>query len=172
MIAYQQGEIRILCVAGRVFIAVSVHRYNSIGIFTDDNTAGIHAEGTDLVLELRRTVYDFAFIQFIRQIGENAVGQFYTHTDVHTVALRGNSQAFTDASHPFASTAACGYNAFAAGKAFIPAHQTIAVLQLFHCIYMRLEVDFNFILQLIVQVFQNNIIHIRTKMAYACLQQM
>ena len=35
-----------------------------------------------------------------------------------------------------------------------------------------MEVDFNFILQLIVQVFQNNIIHIRTKMAYACLQQM
>ena len=82
---------------------MSVYRHNTIGIFIYHYAIWIHAERTDIILKLFRTVNNLALIKFIGQMGKDHCRKFYTHTDIHTVGFGRNFQILTDGFHPLAS---------------------------------------------------------------------
>ena len=82
---------------------MSVYRHNTIGIFIYHYAIWIHAERTDIILKLFRTVNNLALIKFIGQMGKDHCRKFYTHTDIHTVGFGRDIQFFTYFFHPFAA---------------------------------------------------------------------
>ena len=69
--AYQQGKVGVFGVFCRIFVAVAVYGYDTVGIFIYHDAVRVHTEGTDIILELLGTVYDLALIQLIGQMGED-----------------------------------------------------------------------------------------------------
>ena len=99
MFGYQQCEVCILCLFGRIFIAVAICCDNAVCIFIYHDAVRVHTEGTDIILELLGTVYDLALIQLIGQMGEDNSRKFHTDAQVDTVGLRRDLQIFTDSFH-------------------------------------------------------------------------
>ena len=44
MVGYQQGEIGVFRIAGRIFIAVSIDGHDAVGVLIDDDTSWVHTE--------------------------------------------------------------------------------------------------------------------------------
>ena len=68
MLCHQKGKVGILCTFCRILKAVSVYRYDTVGIFIYYASVRVHTEGTYIILELLCTVYNLAFVKFICQI--------------------------------------------------------------------------------------------------------
>ena len=68
MLFHQKGEVCILRLLCRIFIAVPVYSHNPVGILIYNNTVRIHTKRPYLVLKLFRAVHDLALIELIGQM--------------------------------------------------------------------------------------------------------
>ena len=64
MLRYEKREVRILGLEFRVIKAVSVNGDDTVCILGNDISVRIHAECSDLILELFSTVNDLTLIEF------------------------------------------------------------------------------------------------------------
>ena len=85
MFGYQQCEVCILCLFGRIFIAVAICCDNAVCIFVYNDTVRIHTEGPHIIFEFFCSVDNLTLIQFVCQVGEDNSRKFYTYTQVYPV---------------------------------------------------------------------------------------
>ena len=88
MLGYKQSKIGVFGLSGRIFIAVSVHSDNAVGVFIYHGAFGIHAECTNTVAIFLGAVDDLAFIKLIRQVREHIRRQFDTNAVVERYDTR------------------------------------------------------------------------------------
>ena len=87
MLCNKQGKVCVFSLLCGVLIAVTVNRYNTVGVFIYNCALGIHTEGAHLIAVFFGSVNDLAFVEFIGQMGENFSRQLHTHADVHSVGF-------------------------------------------------------------------------------------
>ena len=171
MLGDQQREIRVVRLFCGILVAVTVHSYNPIRVFVDDNAPGVHAEGTYRVFILFGAVDDFAFIQFVGQVRENLGRQFHADTNINAVGIRLDVKVFTDFFHPLAAAASGGNNALAPLKEFVAAVNAIAVVRLFYRVDGAVKMELHLFLQMVVKVLEHNIVNVRSEVANGSVQQ-
>ena len=74
----------------RIFIAVTIYRYNTVRVLIYNHSPRIHTKCSYQIFKLLCTIYDLAFIQFICQMCKYFCRKFYTHTNIHTIHSRNN----------------------------------------------------------------------------------
>ena len=173
MLGHQQGKVGILRLLVRSVEAVAVHRHDSVGIFVHHKTLWIHAERPHVILELLGAVHDFALVQLIRQILKNHRRQFHPNAQVHAVGAGWNLQIPAQLLHPFAAASAHGDDALVAlRRAAVSADDPVGpVFQRIHRFHRCAETEVHLVLQFFINIFQNDIVHIRSQMANGCVQQ-
>ena len=118
------------------------------------------------------SVNDLTLVKLIGQMGKDGSGQFDTHTDVHTVGFGGNLQILTDRFHPLTADSSGRNDAAFTLVHRILANDLIAAVFLRHGKYSCIKEEIDLLLQISIQIFQNDIINIRSQMANRCIQQM
>ncbi len=169
----QQRKIRVVCIQRRILVGMAVDCHNAVGVFIHHHTMRIHAEGPDPVLVFFRPVDDLRFIQRIGHFAEGFIGHLHPHTDVDAAALRGDLQGPAHRFHPFAAAAACGENAPPGPENFagIRGHGIQTVFKR-NRLCAGVEEEIHPVLQSRVQVFQHNVVQVRSQMPDTGLQQM
>ena len=172
MFGYQQGKVRIFRVFCRIFVAVAVCGYDTVCIFIYHDTIRVHTEGTDIILELLGAVYDLALIQLIRQMGEDNSRKFDADTQVDTVGFGRNLQILTDRFHPFAAASSDRDDTLFTGSSIILAVvQGVHGIVIFDRSYRSQEEEIHLFFQLVIQIFQNDIVDIGPQMTNGSIQQ-
>ena len=152
---------------------MAVCGYDTVCIFIYHDAVRVHTEGTDIILELLGTVYDLALIQLIGQMGEDNSRKFHTDAQVDTVGLRRNLQIFTDSFHPFAAASSDGDDTlFAGGSLILAVVQGVHGIVIFDRSYRSQEEEIHLLFQFVVQIFQNDIVDIRSQMTDGSIQQL
>ena len=99
-------------------------------------------------------------------MGENFRGEFYSYADIHAVGFGGDLQLVADTLHPFATATTNGNNTVLAGKLAFFRENGLSVFHCAHTCYGGVEIEVDMFLQLVVDVFQNDIVDIRAEVAY------
>ena len=172
MLGYEQSEIRILRLAGRIFKTVAVDGHDPVGILVDNDAARIHAEGPHQVLKFLGAVDDLALIQLIGQMGEEFGGQLHAHAKVHTVGFGRDGHLPAYLLHPFAAAAADGDDALFAGVALRGGAYDKTVVIFFEMLDGAVEKEINMIPELFIKVLKNDIIDIGAQMTDGCIQEL
>ena len=150
MFGHKKRKIRILCLKFRIFIAVTIHCDNTVGIFRYNCALRIHTEGTYQVFEILCSVYNLTLIDFIRQIRKYNCRQFNTYTDVHTVGLGWNIHFLTDSFHPFAAASSDGDDTlFAGGSLILAVVQGVHGIVIFDRSYRSQEEEIHLLFQFV-----------------------
>ena len=170
MLGYQEGKIGIFRLLGRVFIAMTIHCHNAVGIFIYHRAPGIHTESTHQVAIFLGAVQNLAFVQFVRQMGEYLCRQFHTDADVHAVGFCADVQILAHRLHPLTAAATGRNNTLTAGICPICAAHFITTVDHRHRLHGGVKIEIQLIFQLIIQVFQHHIVNIRAQMAYRGIQ--
>ena len=172
MLGYPQGEICVLRMFRRILVTVPVHRDDSIGVFIHNNTMRIHTESTHHILKLLRAVNNLAFIQFVSQRLKNLCRELNTHADIDTVRTCFDPQVFAYAFQPFAAASADRKDTVPAGINLFPDMDLISVSALGYFGNGRIEIKIDAVLQFTVQIFEDDIIDIRSEMADLGIEKM
>ena len=171
MLGNQQGEVGVLRLEGRILVAVAVDGDDAVGVLVDHGALGVHAEGAHLVAVLLGAVDDLAFIELIGQMGEYRRGQLHPDADVHTVGLGGNVQLLADLFHPLAAASAHGDDALFAAVGILFADHAVAAGDDLHGLHRGVEEEVHLVLQVVVDVFQNDVVDVRAQMPHGGVQQ-
>ena len=172
MLGNEKCEVRILGAQICALIAVSVNRYDSVCIFINDDSVWVHTESTYIVLKFFGAVYDLTLIEFIGQMREDDGRKLNTHSDIHTVGLCRNIKIVTDGLHPLASASTYGDHTFLTVVRFVLRINTVSVFKDFDFFDWCIEEEIHVILHLIVQILQNNIIDICSKVTDRSIQKL
>ena len=97
-------------------------------------------------------------------MGENLSRKLHANTDIHTVGLGLNIQVFANALHPLTSTSSNGDDTDICIQAIFTEGQTISRIQILNLIYLGLKTELYFILKLIIQMLQYDVILVRSQM--------
>ena len=62
MLCHQQRKVGVLCLTGRVFIAVAVDGDDTVGILVDHNAMRVHAEGANVILKFLGAVDNLTLV--------------------------------------------------------------------------------------------------------------
>ena len=68
MFGYQQCEVCIFCLFGRIFIAVAICCDNAVCIFVYNDAIRIHTESPHIIFEFFCSVDNLTLIQFVCQV--------------------------------------------------------------------------------------------------------
>ena len=172
MFGHKKRKIRILCLKFRIFIAVTIHCDNTVGIFRYNCALRVHTEGTYKIFEFLCSVYNLTLIEFIRQIRKYNGRQFNTDTNIHTIGFRWNIHLLTNGLHPLTAASSNGNNAPFAKIALIRSMNAIALAFFCHMLHSTVEKEIHSVFQLRKKLLQHNIIHIRAKVSDRSIQQM
>ena len=118
-----------------------------------------------------RAVDDFAFVQFVGQVGEYHRGQLHPHADVHPVGAGFNAHIPADLFHPLAAAAAHGDDAAFAGAFAGIGDDHIALRRFFNFPHGGVEEEIHLLGKFGIEVFQHHIIDVRAQMAHGSIQQ-
>ena len=162
VLGYQQGKIGIFRLSGRIFVAVSIHSDNAIGILVDDSPLGVHAEGSHPVAVLLGAVDDFALIKLVSQVREYLSRQLHPDANIHPVGFCGDVQVAADRFHPFAAAASNGNNTVLTAIGGILTQNFITILCNSNRQHRCIKEKLYFILEIIIKIFQNHIVDICT----------
>ena len=88
MFRYQKGKVRVMGLLCRILVAVTIYRYDAVGILIYHSSLGIHTEGAHVILVFFRTIHDLTLIEFICKIRKDLSRQFNPDTQIHTVGIR------------------------------------------------------------------------------------
>ena len=168
----QEGEIGILGLLGGILIAVAVDGDDTVGILIDHGALGVHAEGADLVAIGLGAVDDLALIELVGKMGKDRGRQLHPDADVHTVAFRGDLKVPADLLHPLGADPAHADDALVAGEGSILGVDSVALPQLLHRQDRGIEEEGHLILQVVIEIFQDDIVDIGAQMADGSVQQM
>ena len=102
---------------------------------------------------------------------ENHRRKLHAHANVHTIRLGRNSKIFAHRLHPFAAAAPYGNDAVPALLRPICKMDLISSIHHFNLAYNSVKIEVHLALKLIIQLLQNNIINIRSKVAHRCFQK-
>ena len=144
---------------------------DAVGVFIDDDAAGVHAERADVVFKLFRAVDDLALVQLVGQVREHDGRQLDAHTQIDAVGLGLHAQLVTHRLHPLAAAAADGDDALFAGELPIRRSDGVAAVDDGHMLNRRIKEKCDLFLQLGVQVFQHDEIDVRAQMAHRRVEQ-
>ena len=172
MLRHQQREVRVRGVLGGVLVAVSVHGDDAVRVLVDDDAVGVHAERAHHVLKLLRAVDDLALIELVRQMGEDLRRKLHAHADVHAVGVRGDAHVPADALHPLRAAAPDGDDALARRDHAVLRLDGVARTLVAHALDRRVEAELHALLQLVVDVFQHDIVDVRSEVAHLRIEQM
>ena len=151
---------------GRILIAVSVYRNNTVGIFRNNRALGVHTEGAHLIPVFLCPVYNFTLVQFICQVRKYLCRKLYTDSNIHTVGAGRNLHIPANPLHPFASASTHRNNTFFAAIRLSIGGNLIAAVHCSNRIHRRIKIKINLFLQLCIQIFQNLVVNIRTQMTH------
>ena len=166
MLCNKKCKVGVLCLLLSTFIAVSVNCYNAVSVLINYNSIRIHTECSNKILKFLCSVYNLAFIQFIRKMCKNNCRKLNSHTDIHTVRLCWNLKLLTDIFNPFASASANGNNTFVTVHVLILIEYSVAAINHFNIAYRSIKIEVYMVLHLIVHILKNNIVNICSKMSY------
>ena len=166
MLCNKKRKVGVLCLLLSTFIAVSVNCYNAISVLINYNSIRIHTECSNKIFEFLCSVYNLAFIQFIRKMCKYNGRKLNSHTDIHTVRLGWNLKLLTDIFNPFASASTNGNNTFVTIHVLILIEYSVAAIDHFNIAYRSIKVEVYMVLHLIVHIFKNNIVNVCSKMSY------
>ena len=150
---------------------MAVDRDDAVGVLVDDHAVRIHAEGPHQVLEFLGAVDDLALIELVRQLGKDLGRELHAHADVHAVGMRRDAQRAADGFHPLAAASAHGDHAGGAVKALLSRQDAKAVLALFHGRHSRVEEEIDLAAELVVQVFEHDVVDVRAQMPHLRVEQ-
>ena len=171
MLCNKKRKVCIFCMFFRVLIAMSIYCHYSICIFIYHNPMRIHAESPHQVFKLCSSVHNLALIKLICQMRKYLCWQFHAHANIHPIRLCRNLQVLTKLFSPFAAASAPGNNALAAKIiAFLCLYQILSILRKQGC-DKCIKIKVNFILQIFIYIFENDIVNICPQMAYRCIEQ-
>ena len=144
MLFYKQCKVCIFRLLCRIFITMSINRYNSVCIFIYYDSIRIHTESSDFIFKFFRTVYDLTLIKLIGKMGEDHGRKFYTHSDIHTVGFRRDLQILTYLLHPFTSASSHGNNTFLTFIFSVLSNHTVSVFFHLKTVYMTVKPELHF----------------------------
>ena len=144
---------------------------DAVGVLVDHHAVGVHAEGTDAILELFGAVDDLALVQLVGEVGEHVVGQLHPDADVHTVGLCADMERVADALHPLAAAAAHGDDAGAARVAAPVRVHGVAGIGPVHGADRGVEIEVQPVLHGVIQVLQHHVVDVRAQVADGGIQQ-
>ena len=172
MLCYQKGKVGVVGLHGRVFITVAVDRYDAVGVLVYNGALGVHTEGSDKVAVLLGAVDYLTLIELVGQMREDGMRQLDTHADIDAVALGGNIEVAAHLFHPLAAAAAARNDALCAleNLAFGGDH-AIALVQLLDRVGRGVEEELDLIPQMLIEVFQHDIVDVGAQMPYRGIQQ-
>ena len=172
MLGNQQCKVGVFGLQCGVLIAVAVNGNNSVCVFINNGTLGIHTKGSYFITILLGAVNNFAFIKLIGNVGKYLSRQLHTDTDIYTAGFGGDVQLLADLFHPFASASAYGNDTFFTGMLFFTAFYAVAAVDNVNPVHGRIKEEFNAVLEISVKIFENYIVYIRTEMAHGNVEQM
>ena len=172
MFCNKKSEVGVFGLFFRILIAVSVNGDDAVGVFVNDCAFGVHAESTDKVAVFLGAVNDLAFIKFIGKVGENFCGKFNANADINAVGLGGNAHFAANFFHPFASASADGDDAFFAGIVVIRGFNGISAFECFDGFNRSIEEEIDFVLKVVIDVFENDVVDVGAKMANGSIKEM
>ena len=172
VLGHQKGKVGILRPLFGILIAVSVNRYDPVGILIDNAAVGVHTEGTHLILKLFRPVYDLALIQLIRQMGKDLGGELHSYADIHAIRLCGYVKALAGLLHPLAAASAHGDDAVLTDIFPVPCRHPVPVSVDGNGIHGSQEMKIRLFRKLLIHVFKNNIIDVGPKVPHAGIKEL
>ena len=172
MLRHQQRKIGIFGLAAGIFVAVAIDGNNTIGVLIHDRALGVHTEGAYLIPILFGAVHNFAFVQFIGEMGKNGRGQFHPHAQIHAVGVGGDIKIPANGLHPLAAAAPYRNNALAAGVFAIGAGDAVAAFFRRHRSNRRIKEEGDLILQLFINILQYLVVNIGAQMPHRSIQKM
>ena len=106
-------------------------------------------------------------------MGEDIGRQLYAHADIDPVGFGMDAQGITDALHPFAAASSDGDDTlFAGGSLILAVVQGVHGIVIFDRSYRSQEEEIHLLFQFVVQIFQNDIVDIRSQMTDGSIQQL
>ena len=171
MFCHKQGEVRVLRLLLRIFVAVTVDRHDPVCIFIYNDSVRVHTERTHIILKFLCPVNDLALIKFIGQMGEDLRRDLHTHAQIDTVRQSRDLKLFTDFLHPLASASSDRDHAALAliRSAFVV--YAVSVLKHFDAVYITVEKERYFLFQFFIYIFQHHIIDVRSEMPHRSIQK-
>ena len=164
MFGNEQREIRILRLLCLILVAVPVHGDDSVGVLTHHRASWIHTKRPHSIAVFLRSIYNFTFVQFVRQMRENFRRELHSHTDIHAVRFGGNLQFIAYLLHPFAPAAPYRHDTFCAIVFAVFANNPKPARRFLHAFYGCIEIKIHLIFELRIQVLEHDIIHVRAQM--------
>ncbi len=167
----EEGEVGVVRVLLRVLVAVAVDRHDAIGVFIDHHSVGVHAEGAHEILVVLGAVDDLGLVELVGQVGEHLGGKLDPHADVHAVGEGGDGQVAAHTLHPLGATPSGRDDAPLAGVVPLRGVDGVAALLLADRLDGGVEVEVHLPCQLIVKVFQHDIVLVGAEMAHRGVEQ-
>ena len=165
MLGHQKGKVGILCLTFVSLVTVAVYSNDPVGVFIYNDSIGIHAESTHVILKFLRAVHNLALVQFVCKMRKDHCRKLHADADIHSVGFGRNIHIPAHILHPFASASSHRNNTFITFPGRQIAYHTISRLCLFQFSHRRVEVKINMIFHMVVKVLQHHVVDVRTKMA-------
>ena len=174
MVRYEQSEVGVLRVQGRIVVAVSVDRHDAVGVFGYDLAVRVHAECPDQVIVLICLIDDLAFIDIICNVLEDLCRQLDAHANVHAVLLLFHAHFVADLRDPLGAGTSGGQHQIAAAKLFAGGrrHDKSSVLFPRHIGNNRVELHVDLVFAVVVHFAEDPDVAVCTQMPDFGFQQM
>ena len=173
LMGYEQGKVGVCSVECGVVVAVSVDRYDAVGILGNDLTVRVHTEGAADRAGFGASVHYFALVNAIGYRLPNFGGTLETDADINAVVGVYDAEALAKLARPFGAAATCGDDdVFALDVVAVLAGNTPAVTAALYVLNLGIIADFDIFRNVLNEVFENEIIAFGSEMSYLSVEHM